>query len=181
VRRFEDRPLFPLTNVKLVRPQRVARRATMAVQKGCNQCLQIARAVQAQLAAIGIRVRLREMTDTSPSGLAGAPIDMVEARTTVPYPDGVSFLSAMLGTDIPARWLPTTVRTKVAHLRELTGPARDAAAVNVADDLATRALPVTAFGFGAMGELFSKRVGCITNQPPGSGADLAALCQNPAP
>jgi hypothetical protein len=61
---------------------------------------------------------------------------MVEARTTVPYPDGASFLSAMLGTDIPARWLPTTVRLKVAHLRGLSGPARDAAAVKVADDFA---------------------------------------------
>jgi hypothetical protein len=119
------------------------------------------------------------MTDTSASALARAPVDMVEVRTTVPYPDGASFLSSMLGTDIPVAWLPTTVRATVARLRRLTGPARDAAAVKVAHDLATHAVPATAFGFGAMGELFSKRLACIANQSPGSGADLAALCHNP--
>jgi peptide/nickel transport system substrate-binding protein len=179
VRSFRAQQLFPLANVKPRRPQPVARPATMAVQAGCNQCLQIARAVQAQLATIGISVQLREMTDTSANGLARAPVDMVEARTTVPYPDGASFLSTMLGTDIPPRWLPTAARAPIVHLRELTDPVRDAAAMKVADDLATHAAPATAFGFGAMGELFTKRLGCIVNDPLGSGTDLAALCENP--
>jgi ABC-type transport system substrate-binding protein len=185
VRAFRDRHLFPLASgesedAKALK-SRATGRAAMAVQSGCRECLQVARAVQGQLATIGIRVRLRETTDTSPTALAGAPIDMAELRTTVPYPDGASFLSSMFGTDIPAPWLPTAVRAMVADLRGLTGHARDAAAVRVADDLATYQVPATAFGFGAMGELFAKRLGCIVEGPLGSGTDIAGLCEKLSP
>jgi DNA-binding SARP family transcriptional activator/ABC-type transport system substrate-binding protein len=181
VRAFRDRHLFPLGSAAhkpskaLGRP--VMARATMAVQSGCHACVQVARAVQGQLATIGIRVRPREMPNASARALAQAPVDMVELRTTVPYADAASFLSSMFGTDIPAAWLPTVVRATVAHLRGLTGHARDAAAVRVADELATHQVPATAFGLGAMGELFAKRLGCIVDQPLGSGTDLAALCE----
>jgi hypothetical protein len=69
----------------------------------------------------------------------------------------------------------------VADLRGLTGHARDAAAVRVADDLAAHDVPATAFGFGAMGELFAKRLGCIVEGPPGSGTDIAGLCEKLSP
>jgi DNA-binding SARP family transcriptional activator/ABC-type transport system substrate-binding protein len=181
VRASRDRRQFPLGSAKPEAGKPLGRRATMAVHSGCQECMQVARAVQSQLAIIGIRVRPKEIPNTSERALAHAPIDMVEVRTTVPYPDGASFLSSMLGTDIPTAWLPTAVRATVAHLRGKTGAARDATAVRVADDLATHRVPATAFGFGAMGELFGRRLGCIVDGPLGPGSDLAALCEKASP
>lgn len=150
--------------------------AVMGVQSGCDECLQVARVVAAQLAPVGIAVHLMEMDDTSGAALARAPVDMVEVTSSLSYPDRASFLTAMLGGDIPTAWLPQTVERSLARVGTMTGPGRDMAAAALADEMARDIVPATAFGTATMGELFSARIGCRLFQPLGSGVDLAALC-----
>src|SRR6266511_3738189 len=121
------------------------------------------------------------MQDTSAAALYRSPVDLVQATTSVPYPDGASFLSTMLVRDIPSSWLPPRVRAGVVDLASSSGPRRYAAAVGLADNLATGAVPAVAFSYGSMGELFGGRIGCELSAPLGSGVDLPALCLNPRP
>jgi DNA-binding SARP family transcriptional activator/ABC-type transport system substrate-binding protein len=150
--------------------------AVMAVHAECDQCLRVAQAVKAQLRPIGIEIRIKEMLNVSPRTLNRAPVDLVERVTELPYPDGASFLAAMLGGDVPSKWLPAGVRAKVERLAELGGSARTESAVSLSDDLVQNEAPVTAFAYGSIGELFSARIGCTESQSLGSGVDLASLC-----
>jgi hypothetical protein len=106
---YSDRAVFPrdgdLAGARALVVGRPAI-ATMAVQAGCTDCLQVAEAVAAQVGPFGIEVRVRAMQDMSAAALDGAPLDLAEATTSLPYPDGASFLSTMLGGDIPGSWLP---------------------------------------------------------------------------
>jgi ABC-type transport system substrate-binding protein len=176
---YRDRALFPLggdlESARALIPRRQAI-ATMAVQAGCTECLRVGQAVAAQLAPLGIEVRMRAVQDTSAAGLDRAPVDLVEATTSVPYPDGASFLSTMLARDIPSSWLPPGVQARVLGLTSLSGPRRYAGAVELADNLATGAVPAVTFSYGTMAELFGGRIGCEIPAPPGSGVDLPALC-----
>lgn len=150
--------------------------AIMGVPADCELCLQVAQDVTAQLRPIGIRVRIKMMKDVSTASLADAPVDLVERITTLPYPDGASFLAKMFTADVPATWLPSLVRSKAVHRMTLTGPQRSIGASHLADELARSEAPVAAFGYGTIGELFSERLGCIESQPFGTGINLAALC-----
>jgi ABC-type transport system substrate-binding protein len=144
VKDYRDRAVFPLDgDPASARALLAGRRAIamMAVQAGCADCLQIAQAVTAQLAPLGIEVRVRAMQDTSAAALGRAPVDLVETTTSVPYPDGASFLATMLGRDIPRWWLPPGVRAQLADLASSSGPGRYAAAVTLAGNLATGAIP----------------------------------------
>jgi DNA-binding SARP family transcriptional activator/ABC-type transport system substrate-binding protein len=150
--------------------------AVMGVAPACDLCLQVAQDVRAQLRPIGIRVRIKVMKDDSTASLEHTPIDLIERVTTLPYPDSASFLAKMFTTDVPSTWLPSSVRSKVGHLNTLTGRHRSIRAVHLADELARGEVPVAAFGYGTIGELFSERLGCIESEPFGTGVNLAALC-----
>jgi hypothetical protein len=76
------------------------------------------------------------------------------------YPDPASFLTQMLGHDVPAAWLPLSVHGQIARLARLRGPARDRAAVHLASRLATREVPVVAYGTPTIGALLGNRLGC---------------------
>jgi hypothetical protein len=102
-------------------------------------------------------------------------------RDELTDPDGATFLSTMLNRDIPSSWLPPRVRASVAGLASSSGPRRYAAAVRLADKLATGAVPAVAVSSGTMGELFGRRIGCQLSAPLGSGVDLPALCLNTPP
>jgi hypothetical protein len=184
VQGYRDRAVFPLdgdpASARALVPGRRAI-ATMAVQAGCADCLQVAQAVAAQLAPLGIAVRVRAMQDTSAAALGRAPVDLVETTTSVPYPDGASFLATMLARNIPRSWLPPGVRAQLADLASSSGPRRYAAAVTLAGNLATGAIPAAPFAVGSMGELFAGRIGCEISAPPGSGIDLSALCLSTSP
>jgi DNA-binding SARP family transcriptional activator/ABC-type transport system substrate-binding protein len=180
VRGYEDRFLFsggePDVGTARALVRNAGGAAVMAVQSECEPCKQVARAVVAQLAPAGIAVHIKEMDDTSAAALAGAPVDLVELATMLPYPDGASFLTAVLGGDVPLAWLPPTVAQRVARVTAMAGPGRDAAAAALAEEIGWDVVPVTAFGYETMGELFSARIGCRLSQQIGSGVDLAALC-----
>jgi DNA-binding SARP family transcriptional activator/ABC-type transport system substrate-binding protein len=150
--------------------------AVMAVLADCDPCLRVAESVKAQLRAVGITVKIKEMNDVSAPALARAPVDLVERVTALPYPDGASFIAKMLGGDVPSTWLPARVGSKIVRVTALSGPQRNDAAGRLADELARDDVPVAVFAHGSIGELFSARIGCIEQQPFGTGVDLAALC-----
>ena len=58
----------------------------------------------------------------------------------------------------------------------MTGTARDRAAVALASRLATRDVPVVAFGTEELGVVLGPRLGCRVWNGVDAGLDLAALC-----
>ncbi len=117
--------------------------------------------------------RIKEKQNVSPRTLNRAPVDLVERVTELPYPDGASFLAAMLGGDVPSRWFPPGVRAKVLRLAESSGSARTESAGSLSDELVRNEAPVAAFAYGSIGELLSARIGC-TESPNHSDSALTS-------
>jgi DNA-binding SARP family transcriptional activator len=155
------------------RPVRVAEARRLAgtthataVLAICKQCRHVGEIVQANLARIGITVKLRTVEH---------PIDLlprVDLALGVVQPDGPpeprSFLATLPG-------LPRWAERTLARLEPAPPATRARGAYAVAAELERRAyyLPIGAF---YVPELFSARVGCKVFQPVYFGVDLAALC-----
>jgi peptide/nickel transport system substrate-binding protein len=179
---FEDRPLYPLTTPDLNRAAALAKgrpaTAVMAVYSGCDPCARTAEAVKAQLAEIGVRVRIKEYEDAfDVASKPGAGIDIFDSATQVDFPDSATFLSRALLQDTPRGWLSAEVRRDVEDVARLTGERRQSAAASLSERLATGPVPVVAYGNWVQGELFAPSVGCRVFPPFGYGVDLAALCK----
>jgi hypothetical protein len=77
---------------------------------------------------------------------------------------------------IPQGWLPPGVRKTIEDVAKLSGDPRQAAAVRVADELATDEVFVAAYGVLSTSQFVAPRVGCRLFTAFGYGLDLAALC-----
>jgi ABC-type oligopeptide transport system substrate-binding subunit/class 3 adenylate cyclase len=155
--------------------------ARMASYAGCDVCTQWAEVVKANLARIGIMVRVTETDDAL--GLANAQprhFDLLNSFSTLDYPDPVTFLSDLLVDAEPVAWLPHGVREALTRLDTLTGGARVSAASDFAHRLVTQDVPAVGFGVLVTGQYLSPRIGCTATPPFGYGVDLAALCIAPA-
>jgi ABC-type oligopeptide transport system substrate-binding subunit len=168
--------------------------AVMGIPSGCDRCTDAARVVQADLAAIGIEVRLRELDDLQGALESGTKFDLLDASTAILYPDAGSFLTQMIQETglvlehpgqqdlglhaIPHGWLPPGVEKKIEGLANLSGDARQMAAGQVADELATDEVPVAAYGVPQTSQFVGPGVGCQLFTSFGHGLDLAALCLN---
>jgi ABC-type transport system substrate-binding protein len=153
--------------------------ATMAVYADCPECRQFGESVKAALGPIGIDVKIVEVEDVP--GAIRRPVakfDLFDGWTFLDYPDPASFLTKMLGEDVPASWLPASVREDVGRLSGLTGAERTAAAADLAAKLQATDVPIAPVGWWPTGELLSSRLGCQVFPPFGFGVDLAALCLN---
>jgi ABC-type transport system substrate-binding protein len=166
--------------------------AVMAVPSDCDRCTDAAHVVQADLAAIGIEVRVRKLDDLRSAFESGATFDLADTSTVILYPDAGSFLAQMIHETglvlehpgqqdlgfhaIPHGWLPPGVRKKIEGLANLSGDARQAAAGRVADELAADDVLVAAYGVPSTSQFVAPRVGCRLFTPFGYGLDLAALC-----
>jgi DNA-binding SARP family transcriptional activator/ABC-type transport system substrate-binding protein len=137
----------------------------------------VAEAVRAELAPLGIDVRPVAVRDLEAALRdPNTPIRVAALQTETRFPDPGSFLMQMLGRDVPAAWLPPSTRTSVARLRALTGKARDDAAQALASRLATRDVPVIAYGAPTVGTVVGPRLGCRIWNGVDQGFDLTALC-----
>jgi hypothetical protein len=149
----------------------------MAVQAGDERSRAFAGLVRAALAPLGIEVQPVVVTDVSASLRdPRAGTQLAALATQLDYPDPASFLTQMLGHDVPAAWLPPSVQAQVARLARLRGSARDRAAVRLASRLATREVPVVAYGTPTIGAVLGDRLGCRVWNGVDAGLDLAALC-----
>ncbi len=195
---YRERDLYPLSgSVARARALMGDRTGTalMAIPKGCDRCTEAASLVRADLGAIGIEVRIRELDDGFQGALeSGAKLDLLDASTVILYPDAGSFLAQMIqetglvlehpGQEdlglhaIPQGWLPPGVQKKIGSLADLTGDARQAAAGRIADELATNEVPVAAYGVPQTSQFVGPSVGCRLFMSFGYGLDLAAACLN---
>jgi hypothetical protein len=147
------------------------------VQTGDEGGRVVADTVRAELAPLGIDVRPVEVRDLG-SALRdpNTRIRIAALQTEIPFPDPGSLLVQMLDRDVPAAWLPPSTSRSVARLRALTGKARDDAAQALASRLATRDVPVIAYGAPTVGTVIGPRLGCRIWNGVDEGFDLAGLC-----
>jgi DNA-binding SARP family transcriptional activator/ABC-type oligopeptide transport system substrate-binding subunit len=151
--------------------------ARLAIASNCAACREWAQTLRYQLAAIGITVAIRAVSDPqSAIRRPGARFDLVEASTHQDFADPAAFLAGLLHQDVPQSWLPPSVQSDLTALHPPVGPGRTAAASSVAHRLATNQVPATAFAYLVNGQFFSPRLGCRIFPPFGYGVDLAALC-----
>jgi DNA-binding SARP family transcriptional activator len=147
------------------------------VRKGDALGSAVADEVRSQLARLGVDVRLVVVRDLDAALRdPSAGIDLAALKTEIRFPDPASFLVRMLGRDVPAAWLPPTTTKSLARLRALTGARRDLAARVLASRLATRDVPVIAYGAPTLGTLAGPRLGCRIWNGVDQGFDLASLC-----
>jgi ABC-type oligopeptide transport system substrate-binding subunit len=152
-------------------------RAVMPIPSGCDQCAEAAHVVQTDLAPIGIDVELRNVDDLQAALERETSFDLIDADTSILYPDSASFLAEMM-RDTPAGWAPAAVRARVRRVARLSGDRRQRAAAALADRLATGDVPVAAYGAPQISQFIGPGIGCRVFTPVGYGLDLAALCVN---
>jgi MarR-like DNA-binding transcriptional regulator SgrR of sgrS sRNA len=160
--------------------KREARPVTLAlaVDSHCDEpCAPLPGAISDTLRSLGIQVRFVAVPDVERAMRArAARIDLAPLTTTLPYPDAASFLSRMLGHDVPKAWLRPTVRRAVAKLNGLSRSARERAAVTLARRLERVGVPVVAYGTPQIGVLLRRELGCRRWDRVDAELDLNALC-----
>jgi ABC-type transport system substrate-binding protein len=174
-----ETPHVPPPRLERARSLLGTRRITvrMAVQSGDEAGRRLADIVHAALAPLGITVQPVTVGDVGDAlRRAGARIQLAALSTALDYPDPGSFLSEMLGKDVPTAWLSASTRNGVARLARLSEAARDREAVALASRLSTRDVPVVAYGTRILGTLVSPHLGCRIWNGVDPALDLSALC-----
>jgi peptide/nickel transport system substrate-binding protein len=143
-----------------------------------SPCDQQAQIIKSDLAAIGLRVEVKNFPDSilyTKTVTPGEPFDIAYVGWLPDYLDPAAMLNVLLegGTIIPTFEDPT-YRARLAAAARRTGAERYLTYARLDADLARNAAPLVAFGNLSSHELFSARIGC---QIYGVyGVDLAALC-----
>jgi YVTN family beta-propeller protein len=141
-------------------------------------CAQQAQVVKTDLAAIGLRVAVKQFPITTLQTVGarpGEPFDLIAGGWSVDYPDPSAMLNELLEDNLiyPTFDDPTYQR-RLADTARLSGPRRYLAYAKLDMNLAMNAAPLVAFGNPASHDFFSARIGCQTYGF--YGMDLAALC-----
>lgn len=141
-------------------------------------CLDQARIVRRNLAAIGLRVRIDAVSEGVLFGgeLSGhTPWDMMWGGWVPDYIDPAAMLNTLIATNVAGPALRSRVwRARLAAAARLTGPRRDLVYARLDLALARRAAPLVAFGNVSEQDFFSARIGC--ERFGVYGFDLGALC-----
>jgi YVTN family beta-propeller protein len=141
-------------------------------------CAQQAQVLRSDLAAIGLRLRVRAFPVTTMYTRElkpGEPFDIGFGSWGADYPDPAAILGPLLthGAWIPSFKEPAYQR-RLAQTARLSGPRRYLTYGKLDLELARNAAPLIAYGNAANPDFFSARIGC---QRYGVyGIDLAALC-----
>jgi peptide/nickel transport system substrate-binding protein len=173
--------IYPLTP-DLAKARRLAsgHAGATAVYYTCARpsCLEQAQIVKTDLAAIGLRIRVKAFqgpTLFTKLATPGEPFDISYGTWVADYADPYAILNLLLesGTSIPT-FVDPTYRARLTAAARLTGAERYLNYAQLDADLARNAAPLVAYGNSSTHELFSSRTGC---QVSGIyGTDLAALC-----
>jgi DNA-binding SARP family transcriptional activator/ABC-type transport system substrate-binding protein/streptogramin lyase len=178
---FDPRLLYPLApDLRKARALMHGRRvhAILAIfdPAADTHSAAFARAIRAQLAAIGISTTVVPLTnDDYASGAVYAKTAQSDIFWGGLTSDNGDPVAALRELHLPPR--ETSELNRIAHL---AAPERDRAAAALAARI-DRASLVAVFGYGAIPELISTRLGCIVHQPEYAGVDLAALCLRRSP
>jgi len=185
-------PAASRARVYPIRPH-VGRARTLAhgfrgtvVLYACSQpdCTAEARIVRANLAAVGISVKVASFDD--PYGAAqkpGAAYDLLLSGWGYDWPDPYEVLNLFLDPKgfrpswaPPAISIPGAYRRELEHAGVLRGAAREAAYRRLSVMLARDVAPFAVFATPVVPEFFSARVGCRVEQPIVGAVDIGALC-----
>lgn len=171
--RSQPRDIERALRFKLSRPTTVL----MGFEGGAKGAKRFASVVGAALAPLGLDVQAVAVRDLSsaPRGQQER-LQLAALETGLDYPDPASFLTTMLGHDVPVTWLPPATSAGVKRLARLTGDARDRAAVELAGRLASGDAPVVPYGTPTIGAVLGPDLGCRVWNGVDAGLDLAALC-----
>jgi ABC-type transport system substrate-binding protein len=178
---YSDVHIYPATpDVAKARQLARGRAGTTAVLYTCNAapCDQQAQIIKTDLAAIGMRVKIKAFavrTLFTKEATPGEPFDIGLGGWRSDYPDPVPTLNLLLegGTAFPTLD-DRAYAARLATAAKLTGPQCYLTYARLDADLARDAAPLVAYGNPASHELFSARMGCQTYGV--YGLDLAALC-----
>jgi ABC-type transport system substrate-binding protein len=148
------------------------------------ECTTPARIVRANLAPLGIAVRIVELDDQwTAAQQPGAPYDMLLAGWFYDWPDPSDVLNVFLDPkgfrpDWAPRLLviPASYRRALERVALLRGPARAAAYARLQVKLERNVAPFAAYSTPVLPEFFSARVGCGVEQPVIGAVDIATLC-----
>jgi hypothetical protein len=179
---FRDRRLYPIRKPSLEKAAALMRGrrlvAVMAILDECPPCLQEGQLVRAELGRIGIRVRLKAVSDN-----ATATVEKLDILDSGLYggPDDAAFLQTVFSEGMPPSWVARGVRQAVERVSRLSGSERQFAAAVLADRLVVGAVPVIPDGNHVQGEFFGSTLACRVFTPFSGGVDLAALCQRERP
>jgi ABC-type transport system substrate-binding protein len=148
--------------------------ATVADDAGQPFDPQLVEDVRTELGAIGIAVDVvpypqSDYDDPAKLAAVRARADLTRIfGNALETHDAVGFLRSQ-------PYLPDAARSALDRMATYAPPRRDAAAVALAARLERDAV-VVGYADRVRPELFSKRVGCIVEQPEYPGLDLAAVC-----
>jgi DNA-binding SARP family transcriptional activator/ABC-type transport system substrate-binding protein/streptogramin lyase len=173
---FDDTPLYPLRpDLRTARKLSGGRKARAVFltpdPKSDPTVAAFFRAVQDQLAAIGITVTALPLThsDFLNGGLEAkaARSDLIWWGANAETADAVGYLRRFR--------LPQKEWDELNRIAKLSSPERERAAAALATRIERKSL-YAVYAYRAVPELVSKRLGCIVHQPQYAGVDLAALC-----
>jgi peptide/nickel transport system substrate-binding protein len=150
-------------------------------------CEARAQILRANLAAVGIRLVVREFQDQFEASAAlGAKWDIVAYSWLDDYPDPFNSLNALLDTEgfggFRQSWDTATVNVGPDALQALrktallSGPARYEAYAKVHERLVRDEAPWAAYSVPMLPEFFSARIGCQIFQPVIGVVDIGSLC-----
>lgn len=169
-------PVYPLTPDVPKAKALAQARGQPAVLYTCEEptCRLQAQIVKTELAAIGLRLEVKEFSIEALQAASAAPrrrFDLAAGGWTADYPDPSAMLDGLLDNE---SFDDPTYRHRLTAVARLTGPARYLAFGKLDDDLARGAAPIVAVGDLASHDFFSARIGC---EAYGFyGLDLDALC-----
>ena len=149
-----------------------------------GDCTERARIVAANLAPLGIAVKVKQFDDPfTAAQTPGAAYDILLNGWIYDWPDPYDVLNVFLdpkGFRPPWAPLPLPIpaadRRALQHAALLGGPARLAAYRSLAVHLARDVAPFAAYSTPVLPEFFSDRVGCRVEQPIIGAVDIGAMC-----
>jgi peptide/nickel transport system substrate-binding protein len=147
-------------------------------------CMTAAQIVRANLAPLGISVKIVQLDDPYGAALKpGAAYDMRLAGWSYDWADPSEVLNVLLDPKgfrpswaPPPLSIPGADRRDLERARLLRGPARDAAYRTLSTTLARNVAPFAVYSTSVLPEFFSARVGCGVEQPVVGAVDIGTLC-----
>jgi ABC-type oligopeptide transport system substrate-binding subunit/class 3 adenylate cyclase/streptogramin lyase/predicted Ser/Thr protein kinase len=151
---------------------------------GGPDCTAISRIMKANLAPLGMSVKVRQFDDQfAAAAKRGAAYDMLLFKWFYDYPDPYELLNVFLDPKSNrASWAPPPLAIPAAYRRQLEraallrGNIRAAAYRRLALKLERNVAPFAAYATPVLPEFFSARVGCRVEQPVVGAVDIGSLC-----
>jgi ABC-type transport system substrate-binding protein/class 3 adenylate cyclase/predicted Ser/Thr protein kinase len=148
------------------------------------ECTTAARIVRANLAPLGMTVRIVELDDQwTAAQQPGAAYDLLLGGWFYDWPDPSDVLNVFLVPDgFRPDWAPKPLSIPESYRRALRraallhGPARADAYARLQVKLERNVAPFAAFATPVMPEFFSARIACRVEQPVVGAVDIGTLC-----